>query len=68
VTPPEPDVIFNELLGSKHGQFLETYTKNNDPLPPYKSPIHLKTSVPATSKGDRPCLLLHNLPDGSNIS
>lgn len=68
MTPPGPDVIFKEFLASKHGQFLETYTKNNDPLPSYESQIRLKTSVPATSNDDRPCLLLHNLPDCNNKS
>src|SRR6266542_331906 len=67
VIPPEPDVIFKEFLESEHGQFLESYIKNNDPLPSYESSIHIKTSVPATSKGDRPSLLLHNLPGNGII-
>ncbi|CAG8656078.1 16897_t:CDS:2 [Rhizophagus irregularis] len=48
---PEPDEIFKDLLKSKkHGQFLETYIKNNDPLLLFDSPITLKTPVPATSR------------------
>lgn len=63
----EPDVIFKEFLESEHGQFLKKYVTNNDPLPSYKSPIRLKTPVPASSKGDRPSLLLYNLP-GDNVN
>ena len=58
----EPNEIFENFLKSEHGQFLDEFIKNNDPLPSYNSGS-LKTSlVPATSSGDRPSLLLHNLP------
>ncbi|CAG8768406.1 12967_t:CDS:1, partial [Rhizophagus irregularis] len=66
--PPEPDVIFKKFLESKHGQFLETYIRNNDALPSYSPPIDLKTTVPASSKGDRPSLLLHNLSGDNSIT
>lgn len=59
---PEPDEIFKDLLKSKkHGQFLETYIKNNDPLLLFDSPITLKTPVPATSSKKCPSLLLYKL-------
>ncbi|RIA82176.1 hypothetical protein C1645_743972 [Glomus cerebriforme] len=57
---PEPDEIFKDFLKSKHGQFLDAYIKNNDPLPLYDSSRTLKTPVPATSS-NRPSLLLYNL-------
>ncbi|RIA80809.1 hypothetical protein C1645_838041 [Glomus cerebriforme] len=33
----KPDEIFKNFLRSKHSQFLDTYIKNNDPLPLYDS-------------------------------
>ncbi|KAF0475769.1 hypothetical protein F8M41_024572 [Gigaspora margarita] len=67
VTPSEPDVIFKDFLNSEHGQFLKLYIENNSPLPSYDSKIPLKTVVPATYSGDRPSLLLYNLPGGSSV-
>lgn len=59
----EPNEIFENFLKSEHGQFLNKFIENNDALPSYDSGMSsLKTSVPATSLGDRPSLLLHNLP------
>ncbi|RIA79786.1 hypothetical protein C1645_839928 [Glomus cerebriforme] len=63
VTPPEPTAIFEEFLNSKHGRFLKTYIKQNDALPSFDPKISPKISVPATSSGKRPSLLLHNLPE-----
>ncbi|POG71353.1 hypothetical protein GLOIN_2v1478566 [Rhizophagus irregularis DAOM 181602=DAOM 197198] len=63
VTLPEPNEIFENFLKSEHRQFLNKFIENNDALPSYDSGMSsLKTSVPATSSGDRPSLLLHNLP------
>ncbi|CAB4443591.1 unnamed protein product [Rhizophagus irregularis] len=66
VTTPKPKDIFKEFLNSKHGQFLKTYIKNNDPLPSYESRIQLKPTVPASSTGERPSLLKYNLPGGTS--
>ncbi|CAG8810363.1 24221_t:CDS:2, partial [Dentiscutata erythropus] len=62
VTPLEPDIIFKDFLNSEHGQFLKHYIEKNDQLPSYNSKIPLKTAVPVTYSGDRPSLLLYNLP------
>ncbi|CAB4414550.1 unnamed protein product [Rhizophagus irregularis] len=63
VTLLEPNEIFENFLKSEHGQFLNKFIEKNDALPSYDSGMSsLKTSVPATSSGDRPSLLLHNLP------
>ncbi|PKC75950.1 hypothetical protein RhiirA1_386843 [Rhizophagus irregularis] len=63
VTLPEPNEIFENFLKSEHRQFLNKFIENNNALPSYDSGMSsLKTSVPATSSGDRPSLLLHNLP------
>ncbi|CAB4436577.1 unnamed protein product [Rhizophagus irregularis] len=63
---PQVDEIFKNFLKSEHGKFLEAYLKKNDSLPLYNSPITLKTTVPRIN--GRPCLLLYNLPGGSNMN
>ncbi|CAG8628513.1 4925_t:CDS:2, partial [Gigaspora rosea] len=62
--PPEPDAVFENFINSEHGQFLKSYVTNNDMLPLYKSKTPLKTDIPATFSGERPSLLLYNLPGG----
>jgi hypothetical protein len=66
---PRPNEVFEDFLKSEHRQFLNKFIKNNDALPSYDSGMSsLKTSVPATSSGDHPSLLLHNLPGDDHIS